>query len=104
MIDPDEFASYEAWREHKLTSATDLSVRAYNMEQEAAALHWEEGVKAMAAGAIIRENSADVMRKNPYRAKGMTGERPNADAQLPTVAREPRVLEDPAPEDDDPFA
>ncbi len=67
MIDPDEFADYEAWREHKLTTSTDLSVQAYNTEMEAAALAYEAGWRDRDAGKSIEDS--------PYRKPGMRGER-----------------------------
>lgn len=75
MIDPDEFADYEAWREHKLTTSTDLSVQAYNAEMEAAALAYEAGARAAFAGMVARRSEEDVIRENPYRKPGTRGER-----------------------------
>jgi len=95
MLDPDEFAEYEAWREHKLTSQTDLSVRAYNAEMESLALAWESGAMAF-AGRGAGESLDDVIRTNPYRGKGMRGERRGSDAELPRVSRNtPPIEEDP---------
>lgn len=70
MLDPDEMAAYEAWREHKLTMSTDLSVSTYNVEQEGPALAWEAGWDA-AQGAHPKSRE-----ENPYRARGMVAERP----------------------------
>lgn len=75
MLDPDEMADYEAWKERKLTGQVDLSVNAYNVEQEAVALAFDAGVDAAFAGAIIRQNAQDVKRQSPYRRKGTTGYR-----------------------------
>jgi len=67
VLDIDEMAAYEEWKEHKLTTATDLSVGAFNLESEAVALAWEAGWDA-AQGAHPKGRE-----ENPYRAKGMSG-------------------------------
>lgn len=40
MLDPDEVASYEEWKQRKIQGQLDLSVQAYNLEQESVALAW----------------------------------------------------------------
>ena len=70
MLDPDEVAAFEVWKEHKLTTSIDLSANAFNLEQEAPALAWEAGWDA-AQGAHPAARAS-----NPYRAKGTTGYRP----------------------------
>ena len=75
MLDPEEVAGYEAWKEHKLTSHTDLSVSAYNIEQESAALAYEAGVRA-AVFPSDKEKINSLIAANPYRGPGMMGERP----------------------------
>jgi len=72
MLDADEVAQYEAWKQNKLTSSTDLSVHSYNIEQEAAALAYEAGVRA-GVNPIDHERLASLLRDNPYRRPGMTG-------------------------------
>lgn len=67
MLDTEEQARFEAWREHKLNEQLDLSSTAYNLEVEGPALAWEAGWDAHKAGKS-RES-------NEYRAKGMDGER-----------------------------
>lgn len=76
MLDPDEMAAYEVWKQHKLTSVTDLSAHAFNLEQEAPALAWEAGVKAALGRAGTAETIDDLLSSNPYRAPGMNGARP----------------------------
>jgi hypothetical protein len=71
MLDAEEVADYEAWKERKLTGSTDLSVGAYNAEMEGPALAWEAGWRAHEL-----DGSPESYARNPYRAKGMTGERP----------------------------
>ena len=66
MLDREEQAAYEAWKARKLEGQIDLSVETYNVEMETPALAWEAGWDARAT--TPREN-------NPYRAKGMNGER-----------------------------
>jgi hypothetical protein len=95
MLDPDEFADYEAWKENKLTSQTDLSVRAYNAEMESLALAWEAGVRESINVSDIQKINSTLDR-NPYRGKGMRGERRGSDAELPRVSRNtPPIEEDP---------
>jgi len=72
MLDPDEMAVYEAWKAHKLTMSVDLSVSAFNVEQEAPALAYEAGVRA-AYNRSDREKLDTLIEKNPYRGKGMMG-------------------------------
>lgn len=67
MLDIDEMAAYEAWKEHKITTSTDISVGAFNLESEAVALAWEAGWDA-AQGAHPKARES-----NPYRQKGMSG-------------------------------
>lgn len=69
MLDREEQADYEAWKVRKLEGQIDLSVEAYNIEMEAPALAWEAGWDD-AQGVYPKERS-----QNPYRAKGMNGER-----------------------------
>lgn len=66
MLDPEEFAEYEAWRQHRLTASTDISVQAFNVEMESTALAWQAGWKARDAGKPIEANE--------YRGPGMRGE------------------------------
>lgn len=76
VLDPDEFALYEVWKANRLTNSTDLSVHAYNLEQEALALAWEAGAKVAFSAAQSRGMSIEeVLSSNPNRAKGMKGER-----------------------------
>lgn len=79
VLDPDEMAVYEEWRANKLASSVDLSVHAFNVEQEGAALAYEAGVSALYkrsrdSAHSVSENDVDVViRDNPYRAKGTMG-------------------------------
>ena len=79
MLDIEEVAAYEAWKEHKLTSSVDLSVSAFNLESEAVAVAYELGVAALykrckaSKSVASGEDVAAVVRANPYRQKGMTG-------------------------------
>lgn len=84
MLDPDEVAQYEAWRQDKLVSETDLSPHAYNVEMESQALAYEKGVDdVMSSTDVIGEltkvetglHAERFKADNPYRAKGMRGER-----------------------------
>lgn len=72
MLDVDEMAAYHAWKAHKLTSHPDLSVEAYNVEQEAAALAYEAGVKA-AVPASDQQKRDSLLANSPYRRPGMLG-------------------------------
>lgn len=72
MLDPDEMAAYEAWKQHKLTSSVDLSVSAFNLEMEGPALAYEAGLRA-ALGRGPGETLDDLIAASPYRRKGMTG-------------------------------
>jgi hypothetical protein len=75
MIDADEFAAYEMWREARVLGQVDVSVHAFNAEQEGLALAWEAGVMF----AIKADNgltTASIEAANPYRGAGMTGARP----------------------------
>ena len=83
VLDPDEVADYEAWKARRLEGSIDLSPHAYNTEMEANAISWEEGVRAAFAGIVIRQNREDVLRTNPFRAKGMRGYRGEPDADVP---------------------
>ena len=76
MLDIDEVAAYEAWKQHKLTSSVDLSVSAFNLESEAVAVAYELGVDALSKqskGGASEDDVATVKAANPYRQKGMTG-------------------------------
>lgn len=82
MLDPDEMAAYEAWKQHKLTGISDLSVSAFNTEQEATALAWAAGVKALHARIMptndlhragLDQLLEHLLADNPYRKPGMTG-------------------------------
>jgi len=75
MLDADDVADYEAWKQHKLTTSVDLSVGAYNVEQEAAALAYEAGIRA-AVPATDANRIEILFEANPYRSKGSTGYRP----------------------------
>lgn len=68
MLDIDEMAAYEAWKEHKITTSTDISVGAFNLESEAVALAWEAGWRAHE-----KSGSPESYAANPYRQKGMSG-------------------------------
>ena len=68
MLDPDEVASYEEWKQRKIQGQLDLSVQAYNLEQESVALAWEDGWVARDAGKLFTDNQ--------FRKPGMTGYRP----------------------------
>lgn len=72
MLDPDEVANYEAWKERKLTSSTDLSVHAYNVEQEGLALAYDAGVDDGFKGQVALKSAKDVKAASPYRRKGTT--------------------------------
>ena len=79
MLDPDEMAAYEAWKEHKLISSVDISVSAFNLEAESTAVAFEAGVDALSKqskGGASEDDVATVKAVNPYRQKGMTGYRP----------------------------
>lgn len=81
MLDPIEIAEYEAWKQSKLVGQIDLSVQAYNLEQEANALAWDEGWLARDAGSGFDANR--------FRKPGMTGHKPPsrrpAPAPLPVL-------------------
>lgn len=64
MLDPTEVAAYETWKLEKLNGQIDLSVRAFNTEQEMNALSWEEGWRAAKNGEPIESNR--------FRKPGMT--------------------------------
>ena len=68
MLDPDEVARYEEWKQRKIQGQLDLSVQAYNLEQESVALAWEDGWVARHAGKLFTDNQ--------FRKPGMTGHRP----------------------------
>lgn len=84
MLDPEEFAHYEAWREHKLTTSTDLSVIAYNTEMVALSSAWKSGVLAAFGGEAEGMEVEDVLAANPYNKPGMTGG-PSSASRLPTT-------------------
>lgn len=69
MLDPAEVAAYEAWKLHKLTAQTDLTITAYNAEMTALAAAWDSGVVA----SVSQEFAAKILPQNPYRRPGMTG-------------------------------
>lgn len=94
MIDVDQQADFEAWRERKIVGQVDISVAAYNIEMESQAVAWEEG---LAHGALGRSRAEVdlLMLDNPYRKAGMTGERPRHDAI--TVPRQQQVSETATP-------
>ena len=97
VLDPDEVADYEAWKARRLEGSIDLSPHAYNTEMEANAISWEEGVRAMANYVTIEKpdarlntiDVAEVMRTNPFRAKGMRGYRGEPDADVPAGGADP---------------
>lgn len=89
MLDPDEVADYEAWKARRLEGSIDLSPHAYNTEMEANAISWEEGVRAAFDGVAIGQGREDVLRTNPFRAKGMRGYRGEPDAGVPTNGADP---------------
>lgn len=68
-------AAYEAWKEHKLTSETDLSVAAYNLEMEAQALAWDEGWRT-------GQHPEDGIETNPYRGPGMRAARVSGNKRI----------------------
>lgn len=77
MIDPDEMEAFEEWKAAKLAGQSDLSVQAWNREQEALALAWEDGAKTGVKA--VRENAAvieEVLPRNPHRKPGMTSHTP----------------------------
>jgi hypothetical protein len=70
--------AYEAWKEHKLTSQVDLSVAAFNLEQEGNALAWEAGAKSMLKQSVNPSDAQKlasmeefIREENPYRGPGM---------------------------------
>lgn len=74
MIDQDEMDAYEEWKASKLAGHVDISVAAWNREQEALALAWEDGARK--AMAFVGANLADLrelLDQNPHRKPGMTG-------------------------------
>lgn len=78
MLDPDEMQHYEAWKMQRLTGVVDLSVNAYNLEQEALALAYEAGVRdgintAANGGRHMSEIDAvsETISNSPYRKPGM---------------------------------
>ena len=90
MLDPVEIAEYEAWKQRKLVGQIDLSVQAFNLEQEAGAFAWEEGWLARDAG---QEFSSCRFRK-----PGEPGHKPPS--RRPTPAPIP-VLEPLSEEDEE---
>lgn len=75
MLDPDEVANFEAWRETKLLGSVDLSVHAYNVEQEGAALAYEAGVRDAVRKTAEGFSVNAIIAASPYRGRGMAGER-----------------------------
>jgi hypothetical protein len=75
MLDPEEMADYEAWKQHKVTSQLDVSASAYNLEVESTALAYETGVKDAFAAVAVDINLPEVIAANPYRQPGMRGYR-----------------------------
>lgn len=73
MLDPDEVADFETWKQAKLNGIHDLSVSAYNTEMEALALAWEAGAKT--AHEFRDADITSILAKNPHRKPGMKGER-----------------------------
>lgn len=47
MIDPAEFAEYEAWRIKKMREQIDVSIEAFNLEQQVNMLAFDDGVDAL---------------------------------------------------------
>lgn len=86
MLDPDEMAEYEAWKQRKLTSHPDLTVNAFNTEMEAQAIAWDEGYKTAS-------NTATSARSNPYRQPGMRGHNRRDAPQLPATAGQSERVE-----------
>ena len=70
MLDPEEMAQFEEWKEAKLTGSTDLSVFAFNKEMEALALAFDAGVRASISSSD-QQKIRSVMDANPYRGAGM---------------------------------
>jgi hypothetical protein len=88
VIDHDELAEYEDWKARKLAGQLDLSVEAYNREQESQALAWEAGARALAAEFnTAPQDLTFFMSRNPHRQPGMRGHRGTS-----RVASDPRTL------------
>lgn len=83
MLDTEQQADYEAWKERKLMGSIDLSVGAYNAEMESQAVAWEEGmrtgVRRLVSGLPPSRYEEELISQNPYRKAGMNGERPHAE-------------------------
>jgi hypothetical protein len=79
VIDQDEMDAYEEWKASKLAGHVDISVAAWNREQEALALSWEDGAAKGIQTAFEKDYKApsdampDALAKNPHRRPGMTG-------------------------------
>ena len=83
MIDPDEMTAFEDWKAKKLMGQVDLSISAFNLEQESQALAYEAGVKdvfselgedgAAKAGIATLD---EFLTTSPYRKPGMKGQKP----------------------------
>lgn len=76
MIDPDEMAAYEVWKHNRLVGTTDLSVHAFNTEQEIVALAYEAGVRDAFIGQRASKTVEEVIARNPNRTPGMMGHNP----------------------------
>lgn len=85
VLDADEVAEYEAWKLEKLTGNTDLSVAAYNREQERDALAWDDGWRAKANGEPI---SANRFRKPQTSQSGLPSSDPGFNAHIKQSYRE----------------
>lgn len=93
MLDPAEVADYEAWKERRLVGQTDLSVAAYNMELEAHALAFEDGVRA-AINPAETQKILEILEQNPYRKPGMNGYRgASSDSSVKPIGTGPRGRE-----------
>lgn len=79
VLDAEEVAEFETWKAQKLAGITDLSVTAYNLEMESQALAYEAGVRGLSTKvpAMNLNIVQNVIDANPYRARGMKGERKN---------------------------
>ena len=87
MLDEDEMAAYEAWKQQKLVSYPDVSVAAYNAEMGIHANAWDEGAKFALAVSTLNATEWQmnaVLRENPFRQQGMRGHTPHADDGLPS--------------------
>ena len=90
MLDPDEYAAYEAWKQTKLTTHPDLSVQAFNTEMTAQAVAYDEALEAV-IGRVDWQKLQSFKSSNPYRQPGMRGHNAALQLSAPPVVIDPAV-------------